>query len=131
MDNKLWNKLLKENTLVTEENELSERRIGTLLDKKLKTLDNKIRRYGKRGWNLTLVPGKGTSIQSDDWKTVLDVSIYDNIVEIEIAMVGTDKRGRSDSELLYGTKKKIKTEEDIDKLVNILKGKIKKFSKKS
>ena len=35
MDNKSWNKLLRENTLVTEENELSHRRIATFLDKKL------------------------------------------------------------------------------------------------
>ena len=77
---------------------------------------------------MELVPGKGTSLKSDDWNTELNISLYDDILYVEIATGGTDKRGNTDGELLYRKEKKIKSESDIDKILNILKGKIKKFS---
>ena len=38
MDNKSWNKLLRENTLVTEETEFNIKKLGTILDKKTKSI---------------------------------------------------------------------------------------------
>ena len=81
-------------------------------------------------WNIKFDKNDGISLDADDWKQEISIYLYDKSkVEIEVTATGTDKRGRTDSELMAKRKLAIKTDEDVDKIIKFVKQQAKKHFK--
>lgn len=121
---------------IQEENEII-RDIRGKLDKKIKVLNIKDIYFKKSGkkeatWTLSFDDNKGISLNADDWKAQITVYLYNDnpmFCEIEVTNTGTDKRGRSDSELLGKKRIKLSSESDFNKVITFIKNQAKKHFK--
>ena len=83
-------------------------------------------------WNIQFDKNAGASLDADDWKQFITLDLYDTeqpYIEVVASIVGTDKRGRTDSEKLGDKRFKIKTEDDINKTIKYIKNQAKKHYK--
>ena len=122
--------------LISEEEVKKVRAVKGKLNKALKTLNIPVsdpRKGGQEGsWEISFNNLPGTSTDSDDWKELIVIYLYKGNppnVEIETVELGTSKRGRSDSNLLAKRTMKIKTEDDIEKVVKYVRNMAKKHYK--
>jgi len=91
---------------------------------------------GKKGsvWIISFDENEGISTDADDWKEEITLYLFEYspkelTAEIEVTRTGTDKRGRSDSELLGKKKFEFKIDDDITKTINYIKNQAKKHFK--
>ncbi len=132
---KLIDKYLREGEEFTQK---PLRAIRTKLTKKLNDLKTpfgiKTHLQGRKEgtWDIQFDNNAGASLDADDWKQFITLDLYDEkqpYIEVYASIVGTDKRGRTDSEKLGGKKFKIKTEDDIDRVIKYVKNQAKKHYK--